>query len=444
MSRPQKVLIDEIRTRKTRVSKAVRHRVRWTVDGRAWERTFPTKAQANEFRSRLAVSRSDGERFSAGTGEPESWGGSDSPFSDIAAKWLAAEWSTWAPKSRRSALEVAVEATTLAVSARATDIPSSTYDYLKLRLDPDHGVRVARREVADWRKVEEWLRRYGLAIRDLDSDAAIRLRGNLAYKRVKNSGAREMRKPNTLTRYRNTTHQLIKFAIDSGDLPSDPWPAPKKGRKRVAERVDHSIKTDELISPEEALAVIAHIPSSQPGSVVYQVLTEVLLYAGLRPSEALALRREDVDLPEDGWGLLRVRRALVNRVESATKTGETRDVPIPPALVMRLRAHCGDSTGPMFLTSNGTPADPDNWRRALRRATKATGVASVSPYSFRHLHATQIVNAGVAVPEAARRLGHTVQTFMLHYWKVISGDAVSANQRIESLIDSWQGTTSGG
>ena len=339
--------------------------------------------------------------------------------------------------------EVAVEATTLAVSTRATGIPGSIYDYLKLRLNPDHGVKVARREVEDWRKVEEWLRRYGLAIRDLDSNAATRLRGDLAYKRVRHNGAREMRKPNTLIRYRNTTHQLIKFAVESGDLPSDPWPAPKKGRKRVAERVDHSIKTDELISPDEALAVIAHIPSTQPGSVVYQVLTEVLLYAGLRPSEALALRREDVDLPEDGWGLLRVRRALVDGVESATKTGETRDVPIPPALVMRLRAHCGDATGPMFLTSNGTPADPDNWRRVLRRAAKAAGVASVSPYSFRHLHASQIVNAGVAVPEAARRLGHTVQTFMLHYWKVISGDADSANQRIERLINFWLGKPSG-
>jgi len=295
--------------------------------------------------------------------------------------------------------------------------------------------------VADWRKAEEWLRRYGFAVRELDRKVVMQLRSDLAYKRVNKNGVREMRKANTLTRYRNTTHQLIKFAVESGDLPNDPWPPPKKGRKRGAERVDHSIDSDQLISPEEALDVIANLPSSQQGSDVYRVLTAVLMYAGLRPSEALALRREDVDLPDSGWGLLRVRRALVAGVESATKTGETRDVPIPPKLIALLRDHLGDNIGLMFLTSNGTPPDPDNWRRALRRAARTVGATSVSPYTFRHLHATQMVNAGVPIPEAARRSGHTVQTFMGYYWKVIPSDANSANQRLTRLFDSWETST---
>ena len=62
MSRPQTVLIWSIQRRTTRVNKMVRYRVRWEVDGKESSRIFPTKAQANEFHSRLVVARSNGQR----------------------------------------------------------------------------------------------------------------------------------------------------------------------------------------------------------------------------------------------------------------------------------------------------------------------------------------------------------------------------------------------
>jgi integrase len=73
----------------------------------------------------------------------------------------------------------------------------------------------------------------------------------------------------------------------------------------------------------------------------------------------------------------------------------------------------------------------ENWGRALARAAKQANEPSITPYTLRHCCATMMLAAGVSPGEAARRLGHSVETLLKHYAGVMADDEATANRRIE-------------
>jgi hypothetical protein len=85
----------------------------------------------------------------------------------------------------------------------------------------------------------------------------------------------------------------------------------------------------------------------------YFALIYLLGLAGLRPSEAYHLRLKDLELPNEGWGIARVRGGTPTpgrrctggsaHSDEAIKTAVTdsvkRTVPLSPDVVMALRCH---------------------------------------------------------------------------------------------------------
>ena len=115
----------------------------------------------------------------------------------------------------------------------------------------------------------------------------------------------------------------------------------------------------------------------------------LLAYTGLRIHEARALVPADVDLQR---GFIHVR---------TTKGGVPRLVPIIadclPVLKRLLSEHPGDGRGLLPI---------DSPRRALTSASKAAGIAPMSPHDLRHLFATRCMESGVDVRTVAEWLGH--------------------------------------
>ena len=437
MSRPQKIQISDVKARTTRVSNQKRYITRWRVDGSPHSATFTTKAEAIDLHSRLIQARREGQRFELETGRPTSLGGSSESFFDHAASWLEAEWGTWMPRSRRSALEQAVEAVSLARSANAPAPPAAIYKYMTLRLNPDVDLPTVHQEVPTWKDCERWLRRHSLALAALDTQAARRLHSQLANRRDPND--KRPRKPNTINRLRTGAHQIIIRAVDDGKIPTDPWPRPKSGRKRVTEKVDHHINPNDLHSPAEVLSIISHMESSRPASKGYQLLTEISYMLGTRPAETRALHAEDLSLPDKGWGTASIHQAdSGDGVLGPTKTGDTRLVPIPPVLVSRLREWLdGRTSGLVVATDTGRIADEANWRRAMRRGARLAGVAPMTPQQLRPCCATNWLNAGAHSTKVAERLGHTLDTLNRHYFKAMKGDDEQVNILLEKLYDDW-------
>lgn len=184
--------------------------------------------------------------------------------------------------------------------------------------------------------------------------------------------------------------------------------------------------------------ILGAMASHQPASRMYQTMTAVAYYAGLRPSEVVMLRVRSLDLPSGGWGRIDVAEADVDFDEPGEPKTGPRLVPIPPVLVGWLRRWVDEGglkdDDLLFRTREGNRPNPSNWSRALRRALARAGHHPIRVYDCRHAAATTWLGAGVPLGEVARRMGHSVETLVSTYVGALQGDETVANERIEAAL----------
>lgn len=137
-------------------------------------------------------------------------------------------------------------------------------------------------------------------------------------------------------------------------------------------------------------------------------LTRVAAYGGLRLGELLALRWQDVDFAGHA---LTVRRALSVGVESSTKSGKVRRVPLPDqaAAALDRLSRRADFTAPgerVFCNSLGRALDGSALRRRFKRAQKAAGVRQLRFHDLRHTYGSLLAVAGVDVVTIQAAMGH--------------------------------------
>ena len=200
----------------------------------------------------------------------------------------------------------------------------------------------------------------------------------------------------------------------------------------------NSVDVRRLPGPQSVVAIIDALRSHQPGSRTYQAMTAVVYYAGLRPSEVVMLRPRALHLPAEGWGTIAVTEADNGWDEAGDpKTGD-RVAPIPPRLVELLRSWVDDhELAPddlLFRTRGGNRPSESNWSRALKRACESAGQPRIRVYDFRHAAATMMLKARVPLAEAARRLGHSVETLVSTYIGAMEGDDAEANALLDTVL----------
>ena len=154
----------------------------------------------------------------------------------------------------------------------------------------------------------------------------------------------------------------------------------------------------------------------------YYPLFLVALLTGLRRSELLALRWQDVDLES---GTLPVSRSLVKlktgkMIMAAPKSGRPRVIHLPlgvMACLRRLRgvqgAHLATLAQPItrdtlvFAHADGRPYTPDVVSRAFGLAARKAGMRGLRFHEMRHTHASLMLAAGVHLKLVSERLGHS-------------------------------------
>jgi integrase len=177
----------------------------------------------------------------------------------------------------------------------------------------------------------------------------------------------------------------------------------------------------------------------------------VLALLGLRRSEALGLRWDDVDLEQ---GLLMVRHGL-QRIDGRLqllppKTRRSRrTVPLPTFLLEALVAHRErqdrerrdlatdwPDLGFVFTTPVGTPVHPRNCTRVVQKALKAAGVRTVRLHDFRHGCVSVLLAAGVPPRTTMEIAGHTtVEMTMNVYGHVTLDDKRAALASVGNLFE---------
>ena len=128
-------------------------------------------------------------------------------------------------------------------------------------------------------------------------------------------------------------------------------------------------------------------------------LVRVAAYAGLRFGELLALRWRDVDFTGHA---LTISRAISSGVESSTKSGRVRRVPLPDqaaAALDRLNKR-GDYTSAddrVFCNVFGRTLDGSALRRRLKRARDAVALRPLRFHDLRHTYGSLLAAGGAHV-----------------------------------------------
>lgn len=442
--------------------------VRWRVDGRDASRQFRTKAAARDFHARLLVAADRDEPFDATTKLPASMTppvtATPPPITcyQAAVRFMAHKWTRWAATSRRSAVETLVTAvpTLLRPGTPATRPQQPVHRWLRdIALVPpfDDFTSLAEqcRDDAD-RQAHAWLQAHSLPVTDLDvrhAEAALD-----AFTRRRDGAG--LTAPTVISRKRTQFGGFLRYCIREQWLPVNPlsqtdWKTPL---------VDKEINPELLMAPVDAHRLLDVLPTLSPIGERLTAFFATLFYAGLRPSEALALTPSDLALPGSGWGQITVRRARTKTSSRYTDDGSPhqerplkwrsqtaiRQVPIPPQLVEHLRRHLQafhpTSDGAAFTNLAGHPLDHAQYQRVFHQAKERAfepgdPLHRVTPYGLRHANATMLLNAGIAVADAARRLGHSPEVLLAIYAGVMTNDEALSNTRIDALLQATQGGT---
>jgi len=150
------------------------------------------------------------------------------------------------------------------------------------------------------------------------------------------------------------------------------------------------------------------------------------------------LRPRALSLPPTGWGTIAVTEADNGWDEPGDPKTGNRTTPMPPRLVDLLRSWIAEhevAAGErLFRTREGNRPSRSNWSRALKRACENAGHSRIRVYDFRHANATMMLKAGVPLAEAARRLGHSVETLVSTYVGAMDGDDTEANTLIDAVL----------
>ena len=172
----------------------------------------------------------------------------------------------------------------------------------------------------------------------------------------------------------------------------------------------------------------------------FQLAVLVMLYAGLRRGEVLALSSDDIDLEKN---ILHVNKAVrfesnQPRIVSPKTSAGVRDVPILSTLRPYLVNHSGliapSASGSIMSESAFDRA----WQSYLHTLSLAAGhPVSIQPHDLRHTYCTMIISAGVTIKQAMMWLGHADEKMILRVYDHVqaSRTAASVDQVEQHLSD---------
>lgn len=167
----------------------------------------------------------------------------------------------------------------------------------------------------------------------------------------------------------------------------------------------------------------------------WRVFFQLLAATGLRVSEALALDVAHLRL-DGSRPVVKVRRAVDRhgRMDNPKSRHGRREVPLPPALVLALRAHLADRPAVpasaearfgqlVFRSATGAPMNASNVRnRVLKPAAEEADVGWAGFHAFRHSYASMHIARGTNIVQISRLLGHHDPAFTLRVYAHLLDD----------------------
>jgi len=241
------------------------------------------------------------------------------------------------------------------------------------------------------------------------------------------------RRPATVNRALAALRTFFAWAVETGHAATNPA-AGVKGIRQTR-RVPKALTPQEVYRLRREAAARRQVAEAKagPGRITPTVvnarrdeaLLNLLLYTGLRVSEAAALRVEDVVLNARS-GKVIVRSGKGRKYREVPLHREARD-PLRAYLEVRPDA----STDVLFLSRSQEPLGVRGIQMRLRALGKAAG-GEVTPHRLRHTFATRLLReAGTDLVTVAALLGHESVTTTAIYTRPREADLARAVERLE-------------
>ena len=378
------------------------------VHGKKRSKSFPAKRAAVRYQTELNNAVIRGDEFDPKTGQPVAW--SDAPSQDptvcdIALAIVADKWPMLRATSRRSMVEGLAHVIALTSNGCRRDV----YTVACRALAPS--TELSLRQANLWKSVTQTS---PVATRLNYEELRVALATNL-------DGSAAV--ASTRTKRIQALGQVIHRA--TGQYPDS------TAIRTTRTSATHQVSPAVIGTVAEARSVIEGIPFEG----VRRALL-LMLYAGLRPSEAIALRWEYVsadtitvaeNTPSAGSRYTDSQQRADVQPPKWRTDGASRRVPIVEPLRVLLDEWRTEDGGNGLVCRNTdgnrltTNALSNEWRPARRKAGKDWPEKRLgTPYTLRHSHASIGLNAGVPVPELAARLGHSPQELLRTYAAVVT------------------------
>jgi integrase len=252
--------------------------------------------------------------------------------------------------------------------------------------------------------------------------------GNIRPSDVERWVNRLERAPDTVTKALRILRSVFEIAVKDGLIPSNPAVdvKPPKGRRASLARALTDVEVEALIRASDEVD-----PVSAP-------IVWLMARCGLRIGEALASRRNDLDLDA---GTLRVERSMSRhegvRPLKSRQQGESRTIPLPSDVISRLRHHPVplQSDGWLFPTAAGSAMSDSNWRKRIWRRIKIEAQVECRPHDLRHTVATRLFVVARWTPgEVQRYMGHMDPRVTLAIYTHISAEDLPAPPPMTGLF----------
>jgi integrase len=332
-------------TKKVQGARGAAYQVRWSVAKKAKAQTFHTRKLAESFRSGLITASRQGEAFDMESGLPVSMlpKSSGPTWLEFAMEFMDMKWPEASPRHRQSTAEGLVTITTAMLTTdEAPPDPALLRKALKTWAFNTSARSKMPTPPDNFAGSLAWISKRVRPVGDLADPAVARGVLDSIGRKLDGSPAA----PSTVNRKRAALSSVIGYAIERGELDTNPLHRVKVKRRKTAEALDSRV----VVNHRQAKALLEAVRVEQPA---LEAFLGCIYYAAMRPAEVRNLREHDLTLPRSGWGEavlagsyqdsgkdwtdngeLGEERALKHRVGTAT-----RRVPLPPPLVVLLRRH---------------------------------------------------------------------------------------------------------
>ncbi len=238
----------------------------------------------------------------------------------------------------------------------------------------------------------------------------------------------QKRKSSTLARKLATLNSLYQYLIDLELV--NVSPITKSHRPKVSQRIPSSL------SNEEVKMILKHIDNLQDKAIVVLLLT-----TGLRSSELLSIKKQNILIERDGETFLidkileeSLKENDIAYIRVVGKGDKEREVPITGKPLSILVEYLKE-VNPYI--DNQTPIFPISYH-TLWRKIKTIGkklAITVHPHKLRHTAATMALASGAELRVIQELLGHASPTTTARYAKVGQKQLLKATKALSENID---------